>query len=333
MTDKVKNIIKLLIRIAITAGLLTWVFYKIPIDQLWQAAKAAKPQYLLAVWLVTIIIFWIESVKMHLILKKQDCDVSVAKIFGASTVTSLYSLIAPGLLSTGAKWYILKKHTGKGTNIFSAMVYNQISAMVVLMVFGLTALIISNPAAVLLPNTKNRYILPLFCAILLAVVILASALLLNTRTAGKAIKAISYILRPLPAKLREKAALTLQQITVFQTVGWWFHFIIILFTIVCHLICGVIIYIFAAGAAGIKVPVTVLIWQCCVIYLLGRLPISVANLGVRELTLVESLALYGVEAPAALLMSIVIFSVTILMAVIGLAYQSAWAIGTKKTTQ
>ena len=64
---------------------------------------------------------------------------------------------------------------------------------------------------------------------------------------------------------------------------------------------------------------------------LGRVPISVANLGVREVTLVGFLAFYGVEKTAALLMSMILFSALVLMAIIGAIYQISWALRSKKS--
>ncbi|NOR67274.1 MAG: hypothetical protein GQ528_07955 [Woeseiaceae bacterium] len=66
------------------------------------------------------------------------------------------------------------------------------------------------------------------------------------------------------------------------------------------------------------------------IYVLGRLPISIANLGVREVTLVGLLAVYGVEKPAALLMSMILFSALVFMAGIGSMFQLYWSIASRK---
>jgi hypothetical protein len=52
----------------------------------------------------------------------------------------------------------------------------------------------------------------------------------------------------------------------------------------------------------------------------------VANLGVREATLVGFLAVYGVEKSAAMLMSMILFSTMVFMAIIGAAYQLYWSL-------
>ena len=192
MSARIKQIAKLLIRILITAGLLLWVFSQIDLQQFRQTIKTARWQFLIAVWGLTVILFWIRSMKMQLILKKQSCNISTATIFGATAVTCLYSLILPGVLSTGVKWYILKKGTGKSSNVLSSMLYNQLLIMVVMMVFGLAALMITNPTSLLMSNTDNRWFLPMVCGILLITIIVMSLLLLNEKTGGKSSEALNF---------------------------------------------------------------------------------------------------------------------------------------------
>ena len=84
MTDTPKKIIKLLIRILITTVLLIWVLSQINFEQFLQTIKSARWHYLLTVWLFTVILFWIRSMKMKLILKKQSCSLSTNTIFGAT---------------------------------------------------------------------------------------------------------------------------------------------------------------------------------------------------------------------------------------------------------
>jgi hypothetical protein len=268
---------------------------------------------------------------MQLILKKQDCKIGIATIFRASAVTSFYSMILPGLLSTGAKWYILKKDSGKGSNVLSSMVYNQLLTMFIMIVFGLAALMITNPVLILKTDVNNRWLLPLICGILLTVIILIALLLLSSRTGGKIIDGFGFFLRPFPVKIRQKARELLDQIATFQAAGAGFHLKIASVTTIDTLIGGVIIYVLSARAANVAAPVGVLVWICAAICVLGRLPISVANLGVREITLVGLLGIYGVEKSQALLMSMILFSALVFMAIIGAIYQIYWAVSSKKS--
>jgi len=333
MTTRSKQLVILLIRVLITAGLLAWVFSQIDLGQFGQAVKTARWQLLIAVWALTVIFLWIRSIKMQLILKKQDCKVNIATIFRASAVTSLYSMILPGLLSTGAKWYILKKDSGKGSNVLSSMVYNQLVTMFVMITFGLAALMITNPVLLLKTDVSNRWLLPLICGILLTVIILIFLLLLSSRTGGKIIDGFGFLLRPFPVKIRQKGREILDQIAIFQAAGAGFHLKIASVTTIDTLIGGVIIYVLSARAANVTTPAGVLVWICAAICVLGRVPISVANLGVREVTLVGLLGIYGVEKSQALLMSMILFSALVLMAIIGAMYQMYWAVSSKKYTK
>ena len=330
MSIRARQIVKLLVRIAITAGLLVWVFSQIDLGKFEQAVKMARWQYLVAVWIVTAILFWIRSVKMQLILARQGCEVPVTTLFGATSVTALYSLILPGVLSTGVKWYILKRSTGRGSNVFSSMLYNQLSTMALMTVFGLAALIASNPTSLLFANAENRWLMPVVSGALLVIVLSANVLLLSERAGGRIIELLKLPVERLPSKMRQKSLEILDQIAVFQTVGWWFHLLVAFITFIGTLVGGVVVYVLAARSANVTVPVIVCVWLCVGIYVLGRLPISIANLGVREVTLVGFLAVYGVEKPAALLMSMILFSALIFMAGIGSMFQLYWSIALRK---
>lgn len=138
------------------------------------------------------------------------------------------------------------------------------------------------------------------------------------------------MLAPLPAKARQKGHTFIDHIAVFQTVGAWFHIKMAFITIIANIIGGGFLYVLSAWAANISASLALLICMCAVVYVLGRVPISVANLGVREVTLVGFLGIYGVEKSSALLMSMILFSAVIFMAVIGAIYQIYWAVSSKK---
>lgn len=320
MTDKGKKILKLFIRITITSGLLIWVFCNIERQQLIDVLKTARWHFLIAVWAVVVMIYWISSIKMRLILKEQDCDLNTLMIFGVSAVTALYSMVMPGMLSMGMKWYFLRKGTGKGINVFSSMVYNQLSNVVVMVIFGLGVFILTNPASIIWADTQISHLLPAICTILLVAVVLFCMLLLSKKTGGKIISVIGVLLKPFPAGIRQKALEMLQNITLFQFVGWRFHLIMFLITIGGVSLGGVIMYFFAAKAANVTVPLPTFAWLWAVIFILQRVPISIANLGVREAILSTVLPIYGVEPSAAVLMSVILFTALVFMAVIGAVF-------------
>lgn len=325
MTTRGRQLVKLFARILVTTALLVWVFMQVDLGEFRQTVKMARWEFLIAIWGLTIVLFWIRSYKMQLILKRQGCNVGCATIFGATTVTCLYSMVIPGMLSTGVKWYILKRSTGKGSNVFSSMLYNQFLTVSLMMVLGFAALIATNPTSLLIPDTGNQWVLPVVCGVSLTSVLLFALLILSKSAGGKMLEIIGLLLKPLPPRVRQKSLEILEQIAVFQAVGWRFHLTVALITMIGTLIGGVATYVLAAKSANITVSAFVLLWLCVVIYALGRLPISVANLGIRESMLISLLSIYGVGKPAALLMSMVLFSALIFMAGIGAIFQLRWA--------
>lgn len=326
MTMRSKQLAKLLVRILITTALLTVVLSRVNLQQFWQTARTTRWPFLLGVWALTATFFWIRGITLQLILRKQGCHVGVTTLFGASAVTSLYSMVMPGILSTGVKWYILRKNTGKGGAVLSGMLYNQFTLFAAMIVLGLIALILTNPSSSLPIDPEDQWLLPSVCGVLLVATTLVYWLLLSSRTGPGIARVLGSLLKPLPEGLRQKGREVIAQIGVFQTAGVRFHLAIAVITIAAGLLVGVLMYSLAAKAANITISVGVLLWLCSIVFILGRIPISVANLGIREATLVGFLTMYGVEQSAALLMSMILFSALILMAVIGAAYQLVWAV-------
>lgn len=317
MTTYVKQLAKLLIRITITVGLLLWVFSRVDIVKLGETVKNAQWRFLWVVWALAIVTYLMLSIKMRLILKKQDCHASIGTLFGVSTITALYSMILPGFFDASVKWYILRQQTGKGSNVFSSMVYNQFTTLLLTSVSALAALIVNNPA--------HNWQLPAICLALLVFLIAVCLSLLNRTIGPKLINYLSRLIKPLPESFRNTGYRIIEQLSVFQTAPWSFHFKAISLDFVSIIVFGTTIYIFAAKAAGIvDVPVGLFIWLCAVIFILGRLPISIANLGVRETTLIGILALHDVDASSAFLMSMIIFSNRVLLAIIGAFFQLYW---------
>ncbi len=331
MGTRAKQFIKLFLQITVTAGLLFWVFRQESIrGQFWQTVWTARWEYLILVWLLTLLYYWISSVKLQIILREQGIQAGRGLIFGASAIAAMYGLVVPGILSTAAKWYILEKDTRRGSAVFSSMLYNQLSITVVMLVFGLIGLIVTNPTSVVLPDATRRWVLPTISGIMLVLTVVISLLLLNLRTGGWVSRRSLIWLRPLPEAVRRSVEKVLGQIAIFQSAQIRFHATIASITILASCVIGVLIYVFSAWSAHIDPPLGVLLWLSTIIYILGRLPISLANLGVREVTLVGFLAFYGVEKSGALLMSMILFSTSIFMAGVGAAYQLAWSVGARR---
>lgn len=325
MSVRTKPILKLVAKVSVAVILLAWVFSLAGLESFRETVRAARWHYLVGVWLATVLFSLLQAYALRIILRKQDCEVGLPTLFATTCVTAYYSLFLPGIMSTGVKWYLLKRSTGKGVNVLSSMLYNQATLAVVMVVAGLVALALTGPTQAAAPDAGRASHLPLVWIALAALILISFILVLNDRTGGPAIRLLMAALRPLPRLVREKGRAMLEQIAAFQTAGWRFHSVIALINIIAGLLVGLLIYLLAARAAYVVVPVGTLVWLCAVVFVLGKIPITIANLGVREVTVVGLLGLYGVTRSAALLMSMVMFSGLIFLGLLGAAYQLYWS--------
>lgn len=323
MIDRKRRVLKLLLRLLITMVLLWVVIKKIDLAELRRTAVQVKIRYLILVMVLYAFSFWVRSFRFSLILRILNCSVKTLKIFFVSSITMLYGLALPGLVSTSIKWYILKEHTGKASNVLSCMAYNQISELIIKILIGLIAVILANP------STGDT--LPFVCGGIALIILFFCILILNKVTGTWINRMFKDIFHPCPPSLRKNIHKILGQIEMFQTAGWGFHLKMVMISIFASLI-GIFIFIYAAKAASINVPPVALAWQCSVIFVLSRLPISIANLGIREIALIEFLGIYGVAKPDAFLMSMVIFTGVLFIATIGIICQLAVIINKNDST-
>ena len=120
MTDRRKKIVKLILRLLITTALLAWVFSRADLAQFGRTVSAARWPFLLGTWGFVVLFSLVQSKALQIILRRQECRVRLSTLFAATVATALYSVILPGLLSTGVKWYILKQDTGSGGRVHRA---------------------------------------------------------------------------------------------------------------------------------------------------------------------------------------------------------------------
>ncbi|UCD49816.1 MAG: flippase-like domain-containing protein [Phycisphaerales bacterium] len=312
MTDRTKRILKLLVRGLVTAALLWLIFREIDLDALTEALARARWRYVLLSWALGVLAYWVRAERLGLILKKLGCKLATRKIFRASAVATIYSLVLPGIVGVGVKWYILRSFTGKAAQALSAMVYNQASEVLLRLLLSLVLVAATNPG--------GAWWMPALCLAVTVVLVAGLLLLFHPRTAARLVSISNSLLKPLPAFVREGAMKTIASSQVFASTGPGFHLNIAAINVVSTLFSAAL-YWCCARAIGISVPATAFVWQASVVYILGRLPISVANFGVRECTLIGFLSLYGVDAATAVVFSLLVFSNALVMAFIGLLYQ------------
>lgn len=333
LTQNQKKWLKLCLRLSVTGVGLLVVFVLVDLEDLKIVAKQADRRFLVLIWIFNASLFLARSYRFQLILRKLKCFVSVNTLFASSAMMALYGMVLPGVLSLTAKWYVIKRATGKGGHVISAMVYNQVSIMVAMVAFGLLALAVTNPLSQLGLTQSQAGWLSVVGIMMFLVIIGMFVALLSRRVGCYVDRLLQGCIKPLPDLIRAKADLVLEQIRVFRTLGPGFHITILVFGLVTGALGGGVLYMLAARATHISVPFMALVWMQAVIYILGRIPVSISNCGVREIVLMGLLGVYGVDRSVAFLMSMIVFSAHIFMAFLGALYQISWSLSRKRVLQ
>jgi uncharacterized membrane protein YbhN (UPF0104 family) len=321
-----KPLLKLILRVLITGVLMVWVLREVGLQDLLATLKTARWEFLLGVWAGTLASFWINAWKLKRILHGLSCPVRTRTVFAVSAMGCTYSLVLPGLVSSGMKWLLLRQDTQDGSRVLSGMVYNQLSMIATALGIGLLALVAWDPGAVLGLTFAQPGRVRGIALGLLGGLFLATYLALAPWSGGRLLSTANRVQRRLlPRRLAAKAEGFINHVRIFQSLPAGFHVQMILMTVLNMLVGGVLVYLCAASAANVQVTWGVLAYLSMVVYILGRVPITIGNLGVREVTLAGLLALHGVDKPTALLMSMAIFSGLVFMAVLGLLYLLLWS--------
>lgn len=293
-----------------------WVIRQIDLVKLWAAIVQAQWIYLVPIWILAVLSYWLLSWKLALIMARQGCRLPTMTLFTISAVTTLYGMALPGPLDLSAKWYMLRQKTGKGIDVLSSMVYNQFTTTLVVLICGVIAILSVTP--------PRRLVIWIGGLALILVLILTGLLLLHRSYGPRCTNAFGILLRPTPKVIAKHGQDLLQRLAGFQSAGWRFHINALALSLLANVGIGTLIYLLAARAAGITVPLGIYFWQSTAIFILGRLPISIAEFGIREATLVGSMARYGIEPSSALVMSMAIFTNRLLLAAIGALVQLYW---------
>ena len=317
---------KLILRLGLTVLLFMWILRKIDMESVQAALRQARWVYLLGVWGFTAIFFWINSLKLKWVLSKLCCTVRTSTVFAASAVGCMYSLILPGIVSTGMKWYLLRQDTGDGSRVLGAMVYNQLSALFVAFGISLVALAGFDPGVILGVQFERPMLVRLIAFALLMGLVGVITLTLSPRLGGRLLaRAARGLACILPQVWWVKVEGLFNHIRDFQRVPFRFHLWMALITVLNMLIGGVAVYVCASRGANLQVTLGLLLCLPMTVYVLGRIPITIGNLGIRESVLVGLLSLHGVDASAALLMSMIVFTALLFMALLGVICQLSWS--------
>ena len=311
--------VKYVLKLCITGLSLGLLFVIIGRQKIFENIAEAKLEWVLLMYFIYICVRVVQTFQLKRVLQKVGVYASAPRVFLASALSALYALILPGdFFALGVKWANLSAATGERSLVLSAMLYNRLVILIPSFPLGSLAFTWEKP----FPATFNAGYL-IFSGVLIFSIVLG---LYTNRFGVLTDHFFTWITKPLPAFFRSKIANLINSIQLFRGLSFFDHLTIAVISL-ASFILSIITFICGAKAMGFDISILTLIWIYSIILLLGYLPITIGNLGVRESILIMTLISYGISPEGSFSFGLILFTNHILIALIGSGYQVALSMG------
>lgn len=273
--------------------------------------RTADPEWVAAGIVLSLAAMLLSANIFQQILALRGVDAPYAVVLAANLAGDFYSLSLPGGLAVGGAVRLLRLgRDGLGmSGVLAAIVASRVQEMLLQLSLALVAMcwIASRlPAAGPWGAVIGFGVLATACAYFA----------LFNRTSRR--WGFGLIARWLPR--RSKWTRRLRRLLVragrVRSVGTWAHVRLLAMGVLRHLL-GATAFLAFAAAAGADLGLAPAIWVRGVTGITMLLPLSVAGLGLRELSYVALLGIFGVPPAMALAMSLMVFGTLLLSAAAG----------------
>lgn len=307
------------IRILLTVVILVFLFRAIGAQRVLEELAQAKGHWVLMMYAATVGALVANASLTRLLLRRVGLHVGLRRIMLANSLSTFYTLILPSDVAAGvAKWADLSAATGDKSRVLSVLLVAKIALALPPLTLGAAALALWNP----FDSTR----LPILAGALSFSLIGATALLVN-RSTGTALDRIVLNCSSLAPQFAQKIVQSL--LTAFGDIRRLRApaYVAALSLSLAAFVFGLAGFACAAAAVQVVVPIATLMWVSMVLFITRLLPITLSNIGVREGVIVAAFGLHGVAPAEALLVGLIIFSNTLVIASLGACYQIAVANG------
>jgi len=303
-----RKIFWLVIKGTISLTAILFILSRINLGEFAKVFFSASPPLFLLAFLFAVFVWVLNTRKWQLLLLTLGVKYNFNKLLKLNFVALYYSLFLPGQVSgevvKGLK--LIRSNKEDAHNILTSIIMDRITGLFALVLIALLGLVVVSS-----PGVNHRLIL-------LAVIVLFGLtifffLILNNRIAVL-LKRLSLPVF-MAANLRRHLYLTWETFRSYKkdlsSLGKVFGYSLLfqlLATVINYLVCL---------SLEVAIPFLALLWIVATVSLLQMLPISISGIGVREGSFVFLLGQYGVGAPEALAVSIMIFAIQILQGLIG----------------
>ncbi len=303
---KSKSRLRLILSVAISAGILLILFRFLDSDRLLQAiGRVSLPWYLLA--LVFACMSQVIDASRLTMIVRGYARLTVWQVLATRFSGFFYQFFLPG--GTGGfavRWYKMNRYAQAPASVLMAMLYDRILLAFSFAFIGGLALLIDAPfdshpfagAALMAYGVVFGIYAALFWAI-------NDVRFFKFVTALPMPRLIRRSLDKLEPTVRTAAEIPVGRKLAFSVVA------IVQITLRC------ITLAFIMKAIGVSLPWLPLVWIRCLVFCVLLIPISFSGLGTRDAVLVTMLKPYGIPPEAAIVIATLMFGVFFLLAIVG----------------
>lgn len=308
------------LRFILSAVILFLVFRMVDFHTLSTVLLSLRVSYVLPALLITLLSRVLVTYRWSLLLRVQDCQISISTLFKTLLVShSLGAFIPSSLSSDVVKIFALWKHTGRTMGPISATTFDRFAG-----VFALTN--IAFVSCLLRYRSFTGSYIPFMSGILFGVCILLMTVLLSrnwsdTRQCWR----LEFL------KHREWTSKLLNLVCSILSFSAHRHVLlkVVGLSFVVQILRIMLVF-FLALTLGIKIPLIHLSMLVAIMLLLLMLPVSVGGIGVREAAYIYFFAPFGVSVEAAVGLSMLSYALTIMWITAGLIIYAKEGVGTQK---
>jgi len=300
-----------ILKISFTSAILYYIFSNIPLSEVTESIASAKASYIIFALLVTPITLYIAAYQMRILIDKQGMTLSTQDIIEINLITRFYSLFLPGSLSGGAiRWYKLSKPDKKPAQALASIAFNRLIETIMLVLVGIVFWLFD-------VTDWSNYVIALILIAILAGLLVTHFLVFN----GTVFSVISnslgtFDLSFIPRILRDKVSKLLHSLSKYHSLSRGMLAYIYGLNLIKHLLGILSFYLFAL-ALGMDLSIVSVGWVRSFIVIISVIPISISGFGIREGSLIYLLQPYSVSAPDAVALSLLFFSKSLIVGVIG----------------
>jgi uncharacterized protein (TIRG00374 family) len=304
-----KKYLMLGLKIAVSGGILWYIFQKVPFGNIVGSLTTANPLFMLLAYMMFPLFVLTTAGQMHILTRSQGMSLTVRQIFVINYMTYFYNLFLPGYLAAGAiRWYKFSQHEGKGVEAFSAIIATRYLDFMVVTAVGIFFWCAD-------PVARVHRALGLILAALLIVLCAGLYICLHKRVLAFFIAVIERF-HVLPAMFRNVLVKIAQSFDAFRVMpAREMTYVILLLTV--KYLLGILSVYLMACALGLPLSMINLGWTETFMYVLMMLPISFQGLGLREGGMIALLDMYGIAQEGAVSLSLLMFSIYVVGGVVG----------------